>query len=226
MYNDETAGGYLTWDEPTGKGVYFDGRLEVYDTPFFSAYLDNMGNIDAWTRDADARGIQSAMIFHRWGNRHGFARMLMSSNWKLVYYDETAAIFVRAGANDDVIRKAQQAFLSTWRPKTEESLTHPPRAFPWQWRIDRYTGELAYARILETVGERAEAAKWFENAIATGMTPDYEIEARQHVASYLAATGQYAQARIQLVKALEAVPSDENTRSMLTRLDAISHEQH
>jgi hypothetical protein len=34
-YNDMTTGGYLTWDDPSGKGVYIDGRLEVYDTPFF-----------------------------------------------------------------------------------------------------------------------------------------------------------------------------------------------
>ena len=41
------SGGYLTWDDPSGKGVYFDGRLEVYDTPFFTAYVNHFSDFRA-----------------------------------------------------------------------------------------------------------------------------------------------------------------------------------
>lgn len=224
MYNDMTAGGYLTWDDPTGKGVYVDGRLEVYDTPFFSAYLSNMANIDAWTKDADARGIQSVMLFHRWGNRQSLLRALTSTrHWMLVYYDDTVATLVRADANEDVVAAARTAFSSTWRPRTEATLSGPEMTYSWQWSIARYTGQLAYARLLETIGDRRSALEWFEKAIATGMPVDFEVDARHSAAQLLAASGQLAQARMHLVRANELDPSNESTRAMLTKLDAIAH---
>ena len=223
-FNDMTAGGYLTWDEPTGKGVYVDGRLEVYDTPFFSAYLGNLANIQAWKKDADARGIQSVMVFHRWGNRHGFIRALSSlPEWRLVYYDEVAAIFVRVAGNADVIAAAREAFTNTWRARTEQKLGGPWRARSWQWGIDRYTAQLAYARVLETIGDAAGALTWFEKAIAMGLPPDFDVETRLRAAQYLASSGQYAQARVHLEKAAEVDPSNPTTRSMLGKLDELSH---
>ena len=224
IYNDMTAGGYLTWDDPSGKGVYVDGRLEVYDTAFFGTYLSNMGNIEAWRRDADARGIQSAMVFHRWGNRHGFIRALLSTpEWRLAYYDETVAIFVRSGANDGLIEAARAAFSSTWRERNEKVLSDPPQTFSWQWSIGRYTGQLAYARLLETVGDKQGALEWFEAAIAGGLPAGFDIEARQRAAAHLVSAGQFAQARMHLQKALQDDPANQSTRSMLARLDAIAH---
>lgn len=223
-YNDMTAGGYLTWDDPTGKGVYVDGRLEVYDTPFFGTYLRNLGDIDAWRADANARGIQSVMVFHRWLNRHGLIRMLISSSdWRLVYYDETVAAFVRISPeNEPKIIAARTAFASTWRARTDAALTAPLPTFPWQWSIGRYTGHLSYARVLETVGDRGGAQLWFARSLDVGMPADFEIESRQRLAQYLAASGQFAQARMHLDKALEVHPDDETTLAMLAKLDAIA----
>ncbi len=224
MYNDMTAGGYLTWDDPTGKGVYVDGRLEVYDTAFFGEYLSNMANIDAWTKDADARGIQSVMLFHRWGNRQSLLRALTSTRkWMLVYFDDTVATLARAESNEDIITAARTAFSSTWRPKTEAALSGPEMTYSWQWSIARYTGQLAYARLLETIGDRKGALTWFEKAIETGMPVEFEVDAHQKAAQYLAAGGDLAQARMHLVKANQLDPSDESTRAMLTKLDALPH---
>lgn len=223
LYNDMTAGGYLTWDDPTGKGVYVDGRLEVYDTPFFSAYLSNLSNIAAWRKDADARGIQSVMVFHRWGNRHGFLRALLSlPDWHLVYFDETVATVVRATGREEVVATARQAFSGGWRARNEAIIGNPRLASSWQWNIDAYTGQLAYARILETLGERKSVVPWLEKAIATGLPRDIDVATRLHVASYLASSGQQAQARMHLEKAVEADPSSAEARSMLRRLDEIS----
>lgn len=224
LYNDMTAGGWLTWDDPTGKGVYIDGRLEVYDTPFFSAYMGNLADINAWRRDADARGVQSVMVFHRWGNRHTFLRLLLSRpDWALVYYDETAAIAVRATPENTArIQAARQAFATAWRQKTDAKLAGPTLSAPWQWGIERYTAQIAYARILETLGEPREALRWIEAAIAVGMPHDFELDARRRAAGLQAQAGQYAQARMHLEKALALQPGDENTTAMLERLDQIS----
>lgn len=223
MFNDMTAGGYLTWDEPTGKGVYVDGRLEVYDTPFFGAYLSSLSDLQAWRRDADARGIQSVMIFHRWGNRHPFLRALGSlPEWRIVYYDETVATFVRASEHPDVAAAAREAFSPAWHQKTREKLERPWQAASWQWNIDRYTAAIAYGRLLDTMGDR-QGAQWaFEKALEIGLPPTYEVETRQRVAQYLAAAGRFAEARLQVEQAAEVAPDDEQTRAMLTKLDGLS----
>ena len=49
--------------------LYVDGRLEVYDTPFFSAYMNSLGDIHAWKKDADARGRTSAVVDPAGGER-------------------------------------------------------------------------------------------------------------------------------------------------------------
>ncbi len=220
-FNDMTAGGYLSWDDPSGKGVYVDGRLEVYDTPFFGAYLQSLSNLPQWKKDADARGIESVMVFHRWGNRHPFIRGLMSSpEWKLVYHDETVATFVRAGENAEKIALARDAFATKWQQKTVEAIGGAPRTWPWQWPVDFYTGQLAYARLLETIGEREQALTWFEKAIAGGMPTDFDVETRIRVAQHHAQAGRFAQARLQLEQAGRADPANETVRDLLARIDA------
>jgi hypothetical protein len=222
MFNDMTSGGYLTWTDPTGKGVYVDGRLEVYDTAFFGAYLQGMSNMQMWKKDADARGIQSVMVFHRWGNRHPFIRGLMATpEWQLVYHDETVVTFVRAGENAAKIAAAREAFSSKWKQQTMEAMSGPTATWPWQWSIDRYTGQIAYARLLETLGENAEALVWFEKAIATGLSGEYEVETRIRCAQHYARARQYAQARMHLERAAAADPSHEAVRDMLKQLNEL-----
>jgi hypothetical protein len=223
LFNDMTAGGYLTWDDPTGKGVYVDGRLEVYDTPFFGRYLDNMSDYRAWKKDADARGIQSAMVFHRWGNRQGFIHQLMASQeWRLVYYDEAVATLVRAGAHDAKISAAREAFAQTWRPRTEALLSGPKQTASWQWAVDRYTSQLAYATLLENLGDRRGSLHWLESALRIGLPAYYAVDTHQRVAQIYAAAGDFAQSRLHLDKALAIDPENATTRAMSTRLDEIS----
>jgi tetratricopeptide (TPR) repeat protein len=221
-----TAGGYQTWDDPSGMGVYVDGRLEVYDTPFFAAYMSHLGNVAIWRKEADARGIQSVMIFHRWANRHGFIRQLVaSSDWRLVYYDETVVIFVRAAGNEDTIAAARKSFDETWLPQIEKELTSPVQNYPWQWSIGRYTGQLAFARVLETIGQLPHAVEWLAKALETGLYPSFEIQTRQQLANYLAEQDRYAEARMHLEKAHALDPSDELTNNMLTKLDEITRDE-
>jgi hypothetical protein len=221
-YNDMTTGGYLTWDDPSGKGVYIDGRLEVYDTPFFQAYLNHFADIASWKREVDARGIQTVMIFHRWEVGHALIGAVdATGEWLLVYYDETVVIFVRAVGHDDVIAAARDAFTKTWLPRNDAALTGPRQAARWQWGLDRITGQIAYARALETIGDTKEALIWFQVAITGGLPPSNEVDARQHAADCLVALGEPAQARVHLVRALELDPSSDVTLDMLRRLNEL-----
>jgi hypothetical protein len=221
-YNDMTAGGYLTWDDPSGKGVYVDGRLEVYDTPFFAAYTKNLTEYGAWKRDADARGIQSVILFHRWENRRPLIRALgASGEWTSVYYDETAVIFVRTEGHADLIDAARTAFAKTWLARNDAALTAAPQTFGWQWSIDRTVGRLAYAAVLQALGDNRGALKWLEVAMSAGLSPTDEVDARQHAAQVLASAGETARARVHLVRALELAPENESTRAMIRQLDEL-----
>ena len=222
-YNDLAAGGYLTWDDPSGKGVYVDGRLEVYDTRFFSTYTKNLTDFPAWKVDADARGIQSVMLFHRWDNRYPLIRALGASpEWTNVYCDEVVVIFVRNAGHADLIDAARNAFTTTWRARNDAALTAAPQAFGWQWNLDRSVGQVSYGNALQVLGDTKEALKWFELALSGELSPMDEVDARQRAAQCLALSGEFAGARAHLARALELDPASDVTREMLRRLDELS----
>lgn len=221
IYNDMTAGGYLTWDDPTGHGVYIDGRLEVYDTEFFSAYTRSLNDGRLWLQEADRRGINSALLFHRWGNRQSLIRFLVGTRtWGLVYYDEVAAIFVRlSAAGDTLTARARSSFVSEWRPRTDAALDAPLATWWWQWPIERYTAIIAYARLIEVLGDRNLALALFEKALALPLPSDYEMETLQRAAQYRAARGDIAQARMYLERARRIEPDDPDLLAMISELD-------
>ncbi|MBI5506423.1 MAG: tetratricopeptide repeat protein [Deltaproteobacteria bacterium] len=221
-YNDMTAGGYLTWDDPSGKGVYIDGRLEVYDTEFFSQYMQSLGDGRLWLQEVDRRGINSAILFHRWGNRQSLIRFLLGGReWGLVYYDEVAAVFVRlSAAGDSLTRKARADFVAEWRPRTDALLDGPLATWSWQWPIERYTAIIAYARLIEVLGDRELALALFEKALALPLPPDYQIETAVRAAQYRAARGDTAQARMHLERARRLAPHDPELLAMIAELNA------
>jgi len=95
-YNDLTTGGYLTWDAAVEGGVFIDGRLEVYDTEFFTQYVSAFSNARSRRQQLETYEIQTVLLFHHWSNRHGMIRLLVHDpGWTLVYLDDVAVIFVR-----------------------------------------------------------------------------------------------------------------------------------
>ncbi|HYB98540.1 MAG TPA: tetratricopeptide repeat protein [Candidatus Limnocylindrales bacterium] len=218
-YCDLTAGGYLAWDDPSGRGVYVDGRLEVYDTPFLQHYFRTLSDGRAWLADAEQRQIQSVFLFHRWGNRQALIRFLLGvPAWRLVYYDEVAAIFVRAAGNEGVVAKARESFVADWRPRTDALLFGPTRTASWQWPVERYTALVAYARLREAMGDPSSAAPYFEKALTHRIPREYELEILQRLAQFRAQRGETAQARALLERARALAPADENVRAMLAQL--------
>ncbi|HYC54006.1 MAG TPA: tetratricopeptide repeat protein [Candidatus Binatia bacterium] len=218
-YCDLTAGGYLAWDDPSGKGVYVDGRLEVYDTPFLQHYFNTLNNGRTFLADADARKIQSVFLFHRWGNRQALIRFLLGvPAWRLVYYDEVGAIFVRHAGNEDVVARARQNFVDEWRPRTDSIVLGDSPTAWWQWPVQHYTALIAYARLREAMGDPASAVPYFEKALTMSLPVEYEVEVLQHLAQYRAGRGDRAQARSLLQRAREADPDNQSVQAMLSQL--------
>jgi hypothetical protein len=220
IYNDMNLGGYLAWDDPSGKGVYIDGRLEVYDTPFFTRHVNHFSDFASWKRETQERGIQTVMLYHRMSSAQSFIRAVdATGDWARVYDDETAVIFVKAAGNAELIGAARDAFTKTWLARNEAALTAPLRTHRWQWGVERYTAQIAYARVLEVIGDIKEAGRWFEVAIAGGLPPAIELGARRDAAECLLYLGDLARARVHLVRALELDPASETARAALRRLD-------
>ena len=161
LFNDFTNGSYFTWSEPIPGGVYVDGRVEVYGEAFFARYERLLANPKEWQAEMDRRGVQTATVFHWWGNHQPLLRYLLTDRrWDVVYYDETTVVAVRHGGNAETIARAALAFLQR-REATERMLLAPTRS--WQWQIGRIRGNKAYARLLMWMGKPEEGRPMREN---------------------------------------------------------------
>jgi hypothetical protein len=162
LYNDLGNGGYLTWAEPIPGGVYIDGRLEVYDTDFFSQYSDMIENPSAWQAEMDRRNIQTVLQLHWWGVAQDLIQYLVhDSRWALVYYDQTSVLLVRRAGNSEIITRALAAF-AVERETMERALLEPVRS--WQWPMGRAYVLRVYGNLLNKI-ERSDDAVRFRTLL-------------------------------------------------------------
>jgi len=219
IYNDMTMGGYLTWDHPTDEGVFMDGRLEVYDTKFYSYYQSAFRERGAWQAQVEKYGIQSAILFHRWGNRHSLVRVMMADpQWTLVYYDYVAIIFVRRDGNEDVIARALAEF-----PRRREAI-HAALAAPddniWFWQVpmSRLVALETYTRLLATIGRADDNVELYELLLGFRPALRQEVRVRVSLGYQLARRGNTELALMHLRKALELDPEDTTAKDLIQRL--------
>jgi tetratricopeptide (TPR) repeat protein len=218
LYNDMTAGGYLTWEAPVPGGVFIDGRLEVYDTEFFSEYLSALSNPQAWRAQVDRYGVQTAILFHRWSNRYPLIRALASdSSWSLVYHDEVAVVLVRTQGNAQAIERARKLF-PVWQERTRTRLAAPVSS--WRFPVERVSSLVSYGSLLNLIGAYADANHVYEQALAFDLTTDDEVLVRTRVGIYLAQRGQRAGARVHLERAAKLDPENRRLQQYLAELGA------
>ncbi len=217
MYNDLTAGGYLTWARPTGMGVYVDGRLEVYDEDFISLYSRSLSDARTFNAEVQRHGIQTVLLFHRWGNRHPLISWLSRNPaWSLAYHDPVAVVFVRNEGNGDAIARARNAFPALLAA-TQRRLSAPQSS--WRIPVSLYTEILSYAQLMETLGDGGEARRLYALALAQGLSGEEENRARLKLAVYLGRAGEMSQARLQVLKVLENDEENDSARRLLEQLE-------
>jgi len=216
LYNDLTAGGYLTWSSGVEGGVFIDGRLEVYDTEFFSAYLSAMSNVPAWQRQVDDLGINTVLLFHRWANRHRLIQALARDPaWSLVYHDEVAIVFVRTAGHADVIARAREQYPA-WGQRTTDRIDAPVSS--WQAPIGRIVAMTSYAQLMSTLGAPAEALGLYEKMLGYDLTSADEARVRTRLGIYTARQGRREVARMHFEKALELDPDNRRVQQFLQEL--------
>jgi hypothetical protein len=216
MYNDLSAGGYLTWANPTGERVYIDGRLEVFGTEFFSQHMRTLRNTQLWQQQVQRFGIQSVLLYHRWSNRHPLIRWLVRNHeWVLVYSDEVAVVFVRAQGHADTIRRARAAFAER-RETTRARLVSPVSLRTWP--VARYTALESYARLMESLGQARDALALYEDMLKLKLPRGREVFARTRAALHLATRGDHGAALEHLERARVLDPENGTVRKMIARL--------
>ncbi len=216
MYNDMAAGGYLAWADPTGEGVYVDGRLEVYDAEFFARYQRTLQGEQEWKQEVDRLGIQSAFIFHGLSNRGPLiAGLVRSPEWALVYHDEVAVVLVRVRGHEAHIRRAQAAFPA-WRKATEARLASPTRS--WGWPVARTAALLRYAQLMETLERKGRALALYGRLLGLKLQRGREVFACTRVASLLAGRGDREGALTHLRRARDLEPRSEEMRGGIERM--------
>src|SRR5262249_34747913 len=150
LFNDVTAGGYLTWAEPVAGGVFIDGRLGIDDPEFFAAYMRSLNDPQLWQQEADRLGIQTVLLFHRWQNRQPLIHSLhRSPQWQTVFVDDVAVVFVRAEGNAALIEAAGAQFRTVHAQIAQELLAP---VSSWQWPAGRVQALTSYAAVLSLLG--------------------------------------------------------------------------
>ena len=216
LYNDLTAGGYLTWDAAVKGGVFIDGRLEVYDSEFFTYYQSAFTTPRSWQEQLERYEINTVLLFHRWQNRHPMIRFLMvNPAWTLVFHDEVAVIFVRNRGNEARIEKAR-ALYPAWQKRISAALRDPTT--PWQRPVGRVQALSSYAELLFLIGETDAALGLEERLLAFHLRPEQESRVRIIIGAHLGERGEFKRGLEHLERAAELDPSNRPLRDMIQEI--------
>ena len=125
VFNDYNSGGYLTWRVGTQYPDYVDGRAIPFGAEFLSrhrALMQQPPDSPEWQQEAAQRNINTVLVsVARYAGLGGFPLRAFceSRDWKPVYLDEVAAIFVRD-------RPENAAWIDRLRIDCSEVALRPP----------------------------------------------------------------------------------------------------
>jgi tetratricopeptide (TPR) repeat protein len=202
MLNHLNFGAWLMWALP--EPVFIDGRLEVMGEAFFEEYrraLDSPAGLEAAVR---RYGVGWVVFPYRL-RPDMLAGLTRHPDWRLVYVDHLAAIFVRGGQNaerfvHESVRLVERGALPAVDPASLPGLGGPPRPGSmarWlsglvrrqEFPVESFNrGVFHFHR-----ASPARAAAAFAEAIRQSDGRYYETY--HNLGSALAATGRLAEAR-------------------------------
>ena len=207
LFNDLAIGGYLIWREfPTYK-VFIDGRLEVYEDSFFARYAESLAEPTTFDAIAKQYDINSVLLFHAWPNRGALIRHLAGSEeWALIYFDETAVLFVRNRSENSAAAQAgalaiRQQLSGEVRPVADNAI---PPSTSLVWPVHAPYAHLQKGNLLLLLQQWAVAAREFEAALR--LRPDF-LPARVALGYARWDAGEHDAARAEWRRVLATDPS-------------------
>jgi hypothetical protein len=112
--NHLNFGAYLM--HATSNKVFIDGRLEVYGEAFYKAYLKLSGSEQGfYFKQFTERYQLKAIIFPYEISPSWVTYLKKDTDWRLVYYDETAALYLKNNYRMD-IKTADSSFIKNRMP--------------------------------------------------------------------------------------------------------------
>lgn len=204
VFNEYTTGGFAVWKLGPAYPDYVDGRGDPFPDVFFrwmellNAPLDS----PVWREEAARRNIKTLLLSmdHTYGSAVPMlGSMCGSQNWRPVYMDAQAAVFV--------LRTPETAQLvdSLQIDCRQVQFDNPPTAGYFARRAPRFHSLLSGAAVLNALGRPSDALVLLNRAQAI-FEGNYELHYMEG-AAYLALGNKLAGER-ELRRSLELQPYD------------------
>lgn len=232
LFNSYGWGGYLIHVLGPRLPVFVDGRMFEYGERVFrdGFAIRDWGKGLERAREAIARrGIELTIFERNWCPPGG----CFGPEWTLVYRDVQAAVFVRAGSENEARARSRLDALGIGFPFTEFGAARGAMAWAREEGVLSDVDLDALARLFarDDLAARTQAAELFAKggdlylgSLEAALLRVLEAEPRHPEAHFnlglaRAKEGKFDAARESILRHLEIHPGDEEARSVLRRLE-------
>jgi tetratricopeptide (TPR) repeat protein len=163
IFNDYNSGGFVVWALSPSYPDYIDGRAIPFGNSLLLHSME-LGNqtldAPAWQSEADARNLNTVFVStdYEMSPLNQLRADCTSQQWRPVYLDTHAAIFVRVKVETAALVARLQIDCSNVR------FDHPPPVTGMRGRADAFRYSVNAAYILLTLGRPSEALDAAERA--------------------------------------------------------------
>ncbi|MBF0483629.1 MAG: tetratricopeptide repeat protein [Candidatus Omnitrophica bacterium] len=171
FFNDFNSGAYLIGRAWPNIKVFIDGRTEFYGKDFFENYIKvwQKGEKDAIKKYVEDAGATGAFLNSARQNipKETLRNFYNSPNWKVIYFDWDAVIFLRDIEENKALIKQFGIDLAKWQPKEEDIYklrTERVRPFRNQNRADMLLNLKLYGPAMAEAKEAMKVSPGFYEA--------------------------------------------------------------
>ncbi len=164
IFNDYSSGGFVAWALSPGFPDYIDGRAIPFGDELFlhsKELLNQPLDSPAWQLEAESRNLNTVLVsldHELSGALSELKTYCASRQWRPVYLDTHAAVFVRARPETAGLLSRLQIDCNDLR------LDHPPAVTSNRGRAQAFHYHLNAAYILLALGKPAEALQSLNSA--------------------------------------------------------------